>query len=119
MNTNGRSFERPAEVDQPIYRHAFVHSAASMDDEIVGESVCIRSAKQSIDRIASTDATVLITGETGTGKELFARRLHSKSSRKRGSLVSINCAALPDSLVESELFGFEKGAFTGAYMRQE
>lgn len=94
---------------------AFLFSA----DEIIGESPQIRSIKQCIDHVAPTDTSVLITGETGTGKELFARRLHRLSNRRNGPLVSINCAAIPDSLLESELFGFEKGTFTGASLRYE
>ena len=88
-------------------------------EEIIGKSPGIQHAQQCIDRVAPTEATVLISGETGTGKELFARRLHSKSLRSSGPLLSVNCAAIPDNLLESELFGFEKGAFTGAYTRQE
>lgn len=88
------------------------------DDEIVGDSTQIGLIKQCIDRVALSDAAVLITGETGTGKELFARRLHFMSNRRDGPFIPINCAAIPDSLLESELFGFEKGAFTGAGSRQ-
>ena len=84
----------------------------------MGESARIQFLKQCVDRVAPTEATVLITGETGTGKELFARRLHLKSNRRNGPLVSINCAAIPENLIESELFGFEKGAFTGADTRR-
>jgi transcriptional regulator with PAS, ATPase and Fis domain len=88
------------------------------DDEIIGDSAQIGLVKQCIDRVALSEAAVLITGETGTGKELFARRVHRMSNRKDRAFIPINCAAIPDSLLESELFGFERGAFTGADSRQ-
>lgn len=88
-------------------------------DEIVGKSVQIGLIKQWIDWVALSEASVLLTGESGTGKELFARRVHRMSNKKDGPFVPINCAAIPDNLLESELFGFEKGAFTGAGSRQE
>jgi transcriptional regulator with PAS, ATPase and Fis domain len=88
-------------------------------DEIAGDSPQIRFLKQCIERAASSEATILISGETGTGKELFARRAHRLSNRRRHPLVSVNCSAIPDGLLESELFGFEKGAFTGAMSRHE
>ena len=67
-----------------------------------------------IEKVADTPSTVLITGESGTGKELVAKALHEQSSRKNGPFIKINCAAIPKTLMESELFGYEKGAFTGA-----
>ena len=81
---------------------------------ILGESRAIKSALNKIEQVAVTDATVLLTGETGTGKELFANRIHSLSDRRDRAMVKVNCAALPPHLIESELFGHEKGAFTGA-----
>jgi PAS domain S-box-containing protein len=87
-------------------------------EEIIGTSAAIKRVLQAIERVAATDATVLVTGETGTGKELIARALHHLSSRKDGVLVKVNCAAIPAGLIESELFGHEKGAFTGALARK-
>jgi len=83
-------------------------------DEIIGESVTLRVAMNRLAQVAALDATVLLLGETGTGKELFARALHQRSRRRDRTLVRVNCAALPPSLIESELFGHERGAFTGA-----
>ena len=86
--------------------------------EIVGRSVALQSVLTQIEHVARTDATVLLLGETGTGKELLARRLHSLSARRGRPMVRVNCAALPSTLIESELFGREKGAFTDAVARQ-
>ena len=84
------------------------------EEELVGECPAMRAVKEFIARVAPTDATVLVTGENGTGKELVVRALHAGSPRRDGPLVEVNCAAIPRDLVESELFGHEKGAFTGA-----
>src|SRR5947208_15658428 len=81
---------------------------------MVGESSAMRHIQTEIRNIADVDSNVLITGETGTGKELVATLIHRNSRRSGKSLVCINCAAIPDALFESELFGFERGAFTGA-----
>jgi len=81
---------------------------------LVGESSAIRQVYQVVEKVADTPSTVLITGESGTGKELVARALHDNSSRHTGPFIKINCAAIPKTLMESELFGYEKGAFTGA-----
>jgi formate hydrogenlyase transcriptional activator len=83
-------------------------------DEIVGESKSLKSVLEQIETVADTDATVLILGETGTGKELIARALHTQSGRKAKTFVKLNCSAIPTGLLESELFGHERGAFTGA-----
>jgi two-component system, NtrC family, nitrogen regulation response regulator NtrX len=82
--------------------------------EIVGESAQVKKIKETIEKIAPTDARVLITGENGVGKELVARWLHEKSHRSKGPMVEVNCAAIPGELIESELFGHEKGSFTSA-----
>ncbi len=86
--------------------------------EIIGDSVALRAALTKAEQVAATNSTVLILGETGTGKELLARWIHSASPRRDKLLVTVNCAALPSSLVEAELFGREKGAFTGALTRE-
>jgi formate hydrogenlyase transcriptional activator len=91
---------------------------ASMFEEIVGTSVALQSVLSGIAKVSPTDSTVLITGETGTGKELVARAVHKRSSRSSGVFVSVNCAVIPRDLVASELFGHEKGAFTGAAQRR-
>ena len=85
---------------------------------IVGEDPKLRQVSQQLHRAAGTDTTVLLEGESGTGKELFARALHALSSRNDGPFVAINCAAIPETLLETELFGHEKGAFTGAAARK-
>lgn len=82
--------------------------------EIVGESPALKSVVEMADRVAKTDARVLITGANGTGKELVARRIHDQSNRSTGPFIEVNCAAIPSELIESELFGHEKGAFTSA-----
>ena len=92
--------------------------AAGMEDEIIGESEAIGGVKKLIGDLTRSDAPVLIHGESGTGKELVARAIHKTSLRASGPFVAINCAAIPASLVESELFGYERGAFTGATGRK-
>ena len=92
---------------------------AFMFEEIVGSSPALKSVLSSIVSVAPTDSTVLITGETGTGKELIARAVHKHSERAGQPFISVNCASIPPSLIASELFGHEKGAFTGAVQRRQ
>jgi formate hydrogenlyase transcriptional activator len=87
-------------------------------DEIVGESARLKSVLEQVNLVAPTDSTVLILGETGTGKELIARAIHALSNRSARPFIRVNCAAIPASLIASELFGHEKGAFTGALQRR-
>jgi PAS domain S-box-containing protein len=93
-------------------------SRASMFEEIVGSSAALNAVLRQVSQVAPTDSTVLISGETGTGKELVARAIHKKSSRSGAAFVSVNCAAIPAALMASELFGHERGAFTGAFQRR-
>jgi DNA-binding NtrC family response regulator len=94
-------------------------SGSSKTSPMLGESPAMRQIRQDLVRISSSECNVLITGETGTGKELVAESLHSCSTRKHKPFVRINCAAVPESLFESELFGYERGAFTGAHASKE
>ena len=91
----------------------------SLFEEIVGASSPLRMVLLHVSKVAPTDSTVLITGETGTGKELIARAIHKRSPRSARAFVAVNCAAIPSSLIASELFGHEKGAFTGAVQRRQ
>jgi PAS domain S-box-containing protein len=91
---------------------------SSMFEEIVGESPALEAVLSNVVKVAPTDSTVLLTGETGTGKELIARAIHRRSPRAARAFVGVNCAAIPPSLIASELFGHEKGAFTGAVQRR-
>src|ERR1700723_2535277 len=92
---------------------------ASMFEEVVGISPALHAVLLRVSKVAPTDSTVLITGETGTGKELVARAIHKASQRAGQPFVTVNCASIPSSLVASELFGHEKGAFTGALQRRQ
>src|ERR1700676_5577781 len=109
--------EPPARRDklhqEKVYLEEEVRTAHNFG-EIVGESATLRRVLKQVEAVAPTDATVLILGETGTGKELIARALHDLSPRRERTFVKLNCAAIPTGLLESELFGHEKGAFTGA-----
>jgi len=90
----------------------------SMFEEIVGCSEALRKVLLQVTKVAQADSTVLVLGETGTGKELIARAIHKRSRRSAGAFIRVNCAAIPSSLIASELFGHEKGAFTGALQRR-
>src|SRR5260370_20698547 len=89
-----------------------------MFEEIVGTSSSLQAVLTRVDKVAPTESTIIISGETGTGKELIARAIHKRSLRSSRPFVSVNCAAIPQSLIASELFGHEKGAFTGASQRR-
>jgi len=94
-------------------------SKNTLNSGMIGNSPIMQALYKRIEQVAPTDATVLINGETGTGKELTARSIHTNSQRANNALICINCAAIPDTLIESELFGHEKGAFTGADSNRE
>jgi len=102
---------------QNIYLQEEIRGSHNFE-ELIGGSTSLKKVLTNVRRVAPTDSTVLITGETGTGKELIARAIHNLSSRKDRALVKVNCAAIPAGLIESELFGHEKGAFTGALTKK-
>ena len=97
---------------------AMLQAAAHRHDALIGDDPAMRAALRRAGQIAVAEATVLITGESGTGKEVFARHIHARSRRAGGPFVAVNCAAIPEQLLESELFGHEKGAFSGAIARR-
>jgi len=104
--------------EERLYLESEIRAEYNFED-IVGKSAALRKVLQQIEIVAPTDSTVLLHGETGTGKELIARAIHSHSTRQNRTFVRLNCAAIPAGLVESELFGHEKGAFTGALMQKK
>jgi len=115
-------------VERALREHALQRQNAALKaqvnadypvDGIVGRSGPMKQVFERVHRVAPTDTTVLILGESGTGKELVARALHDRSERRDGPLIAVNCAAIPDTLIEAELFGHEKGAFTGADRTRE
>jgi formate hydrogenlyase transcriptional activator len=112
------ALSRNDETGAAFHSAEMAHERAAAPDEIVGESPVLKSVLQEVSLVAPTDATVLILGETGTGKELIARAIHRRSNRSRRPFIRVNCAAIPASLIASELFGHEKGAFTGALQRR-
>ncbi|HEY1913191.1 MAG TPA: sigma 54-interacting transcriptional regulator [Vicinamibacterales bacterium] len=103
-----------ADTNAPVQRRIVDEGDPSDFEDIIGESPALRRAMNRVKEVAPTDASVVLVGETGTGKELFARALHERSPRRDRPFVRVNCAALPSTLIESELFGHERGAFTGA-----
>jgi formate hydrogenlyase transcriptional activator len=122
ITTAKRAFDEIRNLRDQLYRENLALrqeiDQASMFEEIIGSSEALRRVLVHVAKVAPTDSTVLITGETGTGKELVARAIHRRSQRSTRAFVHLNCAAIPPSLVASELFGHEKGAFTGAVQRR-
>jgi formate hydrogenlyase transcriptional activator len=115
---NAQAFDKIAQLnkklaEERLYLESEIRTQHPFE-EIIGNSTALRRALQQVEVVASMGSTVLLLGETGTGKELLARAIHDRSGRRERTLVKINCAAIPSGLVESELFGHEKGAFTGA-----
>jgi formate hydrogenlyase transcriptional activator len=119
---NALAFKQMAELRERLSQEKeYLESEINLDnryDDIVGESTGLRKVLKEIETVAPTDATVLIQGESGTGKELLARAIHRLSPRSERTFIKLNCAAIPAGLIESELFGHEKGAFTGALSRK-
>ena len=107
-----------SDEEERLYLESEIRSEHNFDD-IVGKSDALHKVLEQIAIVAPTDSTVLLHGETGTGKELIAKAIHNLSSRRDRPFVRINCAAIPSGLLESELFGHEKGAFTGALMQKK
>jgi transcriptional regulator with GAF, ATPase, and Fis domain len=117
-----KAFEEIKKLKDQLYKENLALKEeidqTSMFEEIIGSSAALRRVLVHVAKVAPTDSTVLITGETGTGKELIARAVHKRSQRAGHAFVSVNCAAIPPSLIASELFGYERGAFTGASQRR-
>src|SRR6185295_3637223 len=99
--------------EEKLYLEEEINTAYDFE-QIIGSSPALKRILKQVETVAPTDSTVLIQGETGTGKEVIARAIHNLSARRERTLVKLNCAAIPTGLLESELFGHEKGAFTGA-----
>ena len=118
-----RAFEEIKTLKDQLYKENIALrediEKVSMFEEIVGSSEALQTVLSNVVKVARTDSTVLITGETGTGKELIARAIHKQSQRSGQAFVNVNCASIPSSLIASELFGHEKGAFTGAVQRRQ
>jgi formate hydrogenlyase transcriptional activator len=105
-------------TSMPRYREGSLPAKPALSGPIVGQSAAVSQVLEQVEQVAPRDSTVLLLGETGTGKELFATRLHELSARHGRAMVRVNCSAIPATLMESELFGREKGAFTDAFARQ-
>ena len=123
MNSNVLAFSEPREISHLTVNLRVCNESNNICDEsaftgIIGQSSGLRNVLQLVEMVADTDATVLLLGETGTGKELIARAIHERSQRQKQSFVTLNCAAIPSSLFESELFSHERGAFTGANIQR-
>jgi formate hydrogenlyase transcriptional activator len=109
---------QPAEVDATVQAGEMAQGRWNAAEPIVGQSAALKSVLREVSLVAPTDTTVLLLGETGTGKELIARAIHDRSHRSARGFIRVNCAAIPASLIASELFGHERGAFTGAAQRR-
>ncbi|HQR39498.1 MAG TPA: sigma-54 dependent transcriptional regulator [Blastocatellia bacterium] len=114
INVRAERAMRPTRVTGPLEMPAHLTGPSADDRNMIGESEAMREVFDLIEIVARSNSTVLVTGETGTGKELVARALHARSRRNKGPFVSLNCAAVPETLLEDELFGHVRGAFTGA-----
>src|SRR5260370_14560424 len=122
INDRRRAEEEIKELKDQLYKENLALKAeidqSWMFEETVGASPGLKAVLNRVSKVATTDSTVLVTGETGTGKELIAHAIHKQSLRSSRAFVNVNCAAIPPSLIASELFGHEKGAFTGATIRR-
>jgi len=122
MNSNVLAFVEPQKASLALNPSALSEVHSNGDEAafagIVGKSAALRRVLQLVEMVAASDATVLLLGETGTGKELIARAIHELSQRRKENFVTLNCAAIPSALFESELFGHERGAFTGAHIQK-
>lgn len=118
VETVKRAIERRQLTNENEKLRQSLKASQTLGPRIIGETTSIQTLRETITHIADTDADILLFGETGTGKELIARSLHEQSSRRNNNFVAVNCGAVPENLIESELYGHEKGAFTGAESRR-
>ncbi|WP_270944965.1 sigma-54-dependent transcriptional regulator [Vibrio parahaemolyticus] len=118
VETVKRAIERRQLTNENEKLRQSLKASQTLGPRIIGETTSIQTLRETITHIADTDADILLVGETGTGKELIARSLHEQSSRRNNNFVAVNCGAVPENLIESELYGHEKGAFTGAESRR-